>query len=350
MSADSDWLTLPVKRPSETARAAATVRQRALTKPSGALGRLEALAVTLAALQGSPTPRCERVHVTVFAADHGVAAEAVSAYPQSVTVQMVRNFERGGAAINVLARTLGARLEVVDLGTVHDPGDRDTRGEWLGPGTANITSAAAMTEMQLQRALQVGRAAARRAGAAGAEVFIGGEMGIGNTTAATALACALLSLPPVELTGAGTGLDAPGVRRKIGVVQRALAHHAGHLTSPREMLRRLSGFEIAALCGSYIACAQTGLPVLVDGFIAGVAALAATQLNSGVGDWLLFAHTSVERGHARVLAALDARPLLDLGMRLGEGTGAAAAIPLLRMACALHSEMATFADAGVSER
>ncbi|MFP5304792.1 MAG: nicotinate-nucleotide--dimethylbenzimidazole phosphoribosyltransferase, partial [Gammaproteobacteria bacterium] len=181
-----------------------------------------------------------------------------------------------------------------------------------------------------------------------AELFIGGEMGIANTTAATALGCALLRLPPQLLAGPGTGLDGAGVARKIGVVERALALHAAHCGTSLEALRRLGGFELAALCGSYVACAQEGLAALVDGFIATAAALAACRIAPGTRDWLLFAHRSAEPGHAALLEALDARGLLDLDLRLGEGSGAAVAVPLLRMACALHAGMATFAQAGVA--
>jgi nicotinate-nucleotide--dimethylbenzimidazole phosphoribosyltransferase len=343
------WLKAPAAAPNEAAGCAAEHRQLQLTKPPGSLGQIERLAIRLAALQGTSEPAVDRVHIAVFAADHGVAAEQVSAFPQSVTGEMVRNFARGGAAINVLARDIGTTLEVINLGTVNDTGPLagviDCR---LGPGTANFTRAPAMGTEQCTRALEVGRQAAERAHRAGAQLFIGGEMGIGNTTAATAMACALLDLSPEDLAGPGTGLDPAGVARKVEVIQRALAQHRAHLADPVEVLRCLGGFEIAALAGSYLACAQQGLPVLVDGFIASVAALVAARLCQSAGEWFLFAHTSAEPGHRRVLEALNGQPLLDLGMRLGEGSGAALAVPLLRLACALHSRMATFADAGVS--
>ena len=343
------WLGIPAAGPDAGARRAAEARQAQLTKPPGALGRLEAVAIQLAALQGAPRPGLDQVHITVFAADHGVAAAGVSAFPQAVTAEMVGNFARGGAAISVAARTLGASLDVINLGTVRDPGPlagvQDCR---LGPGTADFTREPAMTEHQLARALGCGRQAVERARLAGAQLFIGGEMGIGNTTAAAALACALLDAPPERLAGPGTGLDAAGVQHKVEVIRRALACHAGHLSTPLDALCRLGGFEIAALTGACIACAHIGLPMLVDGYISSVAALAAAQLCPGAGEWLLFSHASAEPGHGAVLQALDARPLLDLGMRLGEGSGAAVTVPLLRMACALHNEMATFAEAEVS--
>lgn len=344
-----EWLSVPIAAVDAAARRAAEARQQMLTKPAGSLGQLETLAVRLAGLQATKRPVVERVHITVFAGDHGVADEGVSAFPQAVTGEMVRNFARGGAAICVLARALNATLEVINLGTVNDPGPfPGVTNHALGPGTANMTRAAAMSEHQLANALHVGRHAAERAKLAGAHLFIGGEMGIANTTAAAALASALLNAAPEFLAGPGTGLDADGVAHKAKVIRRALERHAGQLDSPWEVLRRLGGFEIAALAGSYIACAQMGLPVLVDGFIASSAALAATRLRPGIGEWLLFSHASAEPGHRQLLAALEARPVLDLGLRLGEGSGAATVVPLLRLACALHNEMATFGEAGVS--
>jgi nicotinate-nucleotide--dimethylbenzimidazole phosphoribosyltransferase len=344
----ADWLLEPCRAPDADIAQAARSRQLQLTKPPGSLGALEALAVRLASLQRNPQPRVERVWISVFAADHGVAVEGVSAFPQAVTGEMVRNFAGGGAAISVLARALGATLEVIHLGTVNDPGEiAGVRRAIIAPSSANLCDQAAMSEEQLQQALAAGADSVRFASEAGAQLFIGGEMGIANTTSATALACALLGEAPAALTGAGTGLDAAGIAHKIAVVERALARHAGPHNA-REQLRRLGGFEIAALCGAYIAAAQTGVPVLVDGFIATAAALAAKRINGGVRDWLLFAHRSHERGHARLLAALAAEPLLDLGLRLGEASGAATAVPLLRLACALHNDMATFEQAGVS--
>ena len=345
-----DWFTAPAAPLDRTAETAALVRQASLTKPPGSLGRLESAAVRLAALQRTAQPSVDRVRITVFAADHGVAGEGVSAFPQAVTGQMLRNFADGGAAICVLARTLGADLELVDLGTAGEPlalpGVRSVR---LGPGTANLVQGPAMTGAQVAAALAEGRAAVLRAQAAGVDLFIAGEMGIANTTAAAALACALLDRPAADLTGPGTGLDREGVARKAAVIARALDLHRPHLSEPLEVLRRLGGFEIAAMTGAYIACAQIGVPALVDGFIAGVAALTAVRLYPGAGDWLLYGHRSAEPGHALVLAALGAEPMLDLEMRLGEGSGAAVAVPLLRLACALHNRMATFAEAGVSD-
>jgi nicotinate-nucleotide--dimethylbenzimidazole phosphoribosyltransferase len=343
------WWRASCRAVDEAAFAAARAHQARLTKPPGSLGVLEDAAVRLAALQGTPRPGLERVWISVFAADHGVAGEGVSAFPQAVTGEMVRNFAAGGAAISVLARELGASLEVVNLGTVNDSGDLPgVRRAIIAAQTANFVVAAAMTTEQLEMALAAGADSARAAHAAQAQLFIGGEMGIGNTTAAAALACALLGEPPEVLAGAGTGVDEDGLARKRRAVASALALH-GEAATALDWLRCVGGFEIAALAGAYIAAAQLGLPVLVDGFIATVAALAATRLQPDSRAWMLFSHRSHERGHASLLRALDAEPLLDLRLRLGEASGAALALPLLRLACALHGGMATFEQAGVSE-
>ncbi|MBL8298667.1 MAG: nicotinate-nucleotide--dimethylbenzimidazole phosphoribosyltransferase [Rhodanobacteraceae bacterium] len=345
------WLQHPARPVDSAARQTALERQQVLTKPRGSLGELEQLAVTLAGLQGKPLPTLTRIHFSVFAADHGIAEAGVSAYPQAVTGEMVRNFANGGAAISVIARTLGAALEVVHLGTVNDPGSLPgVRRAWIAAASTNFLHAAAMDAGQLAHALQAGRDSIVTAAEAGAELWVGGEMGIANTTAATALACALIDASPVELAGAGSGLDAAGIRHKADVVAQAVAYHRAFAHDPLETLRRLGGFEIAALAGAYIAAAQHGLAVLVDGFIASVAALAAVAIRPDCRAWLLFAHRSAENGHARVLEALEAKPLLDLGLRLGEGSGAGIAVPLLRLACALHAQMATFAEAGVPDK
>src|SRR5512145_743525 len=353
-----DWLARPCASLNETARTAALARQGQLTKPPGSLGRLEDIAIQLADWQGLEQPAMERVHIAIFAADHGVAEEGVSLFPQAVTAEMVRNFARGGAAISVLARQLNATLEVVNLGTVSvvEPLD-GVRDERIAAGTANFARQPAMSAEQCAAALQSGRDAALRAKQQGSQLFIGGEMGIANTTSASAIACALLSAAPESLAGPGTGLDSAGVTHKAQVIAKALELHgllpsragiAGEGTV--EVLRSVGGFEIAGLAGAYVAAAQNGLPVLVDGFISSVAALVAVRINPAVRAWLLFAHTSAEPGHQRVLDALDAQALLQLGMRLGEGSGAAVAVPLLQLACALHRGMATFAEAGVSEQ
>ena len=344
-----DWWLAPVQTLDNEAFLQARERQRRLTKPPGSLGRLEALAMRLAAMQGSRRPSLERVRVVVFVGDHGVAQEGVSAFPQSVTVEMMRNFARGGAAISVLARELGAELEVVDVGAAGDPGPLPgVISRRIAAGTANLRREPAMDEAELLAAMDAGREAVERAIEGDAQLFIGGEMGIANTTPATALACALLDQPARALVGPGTGLDAEGVARKAGVIDEALGLHALTPDNALRALRCVGGFEIVALTGAFVRCAQRGMPVLVDGFIAIAAALAAVRLQPRVSDWLLYAHRSAEPGMGAMLQALRAEPLLDLGLRLGEGSGAALALPLLRLAVALHAGMATFAEAGVS--
>ncbi|GJL72821.1 MAG: nicotinate-nucleotide--dimethylbenzimidazole phosphoribosyltransferase [Nitrosomonas sp.] len=351
MTQTTHWLRQPVAVLDIDAQQAALTRQQTLTKPPGALGRLEDIVIHLAGMQGNARPSADRVYIAIFAGDHGIAMENVSAFPQRVTSEMIKNFARGGAAISVLAHTLNATLDLINLGTAYDTGLLDNvRNVALGPGTANFVYQPAMTECQLDQALQAGYETVNRAEKSSAQIFIGGEMGIANSTAASALACLLLNTPPVQLTGPGTGLDAKGMTHKLHTIHRALELHSPSITHPMEALRRVGGFEIAALTGAYIRCAQVGLPVIIDGFIASVAALTAVQLQPDIKNWLLFAHRSTEPGHHHVLNAINAKPWLDLGLHLGEGSGAAVLIPILRLACTLHNDMATFAEAQISEK
>ncbi|MBC6428075.1 MAG: nicotinate-nucleotide--dimethylbenzimidazole phosphoribosyltransferase [Cellvibrionales bacterium] len=337
----------PVAARSKAAAQAARVRQRQLTKPPGSLGMLEDLAVRFAGWQGCVTPVLERVAVRVFAADHGVCAHGISAFPQAVTCQMIANFCAGGAAISVLSRAQGFDFAVWNMGTIEPvpamPGLIDRQ---VAAGSADICRGPAMTAAQLRACLQAGWEAVPPQ----AQLFIGGEMGIGNTTAAAALMAALYDLDGAAVAGAGTGLDAAGVAHKTAVIDTALARHRGGERDSLSQLRCLGGLEIAALVGAFLGAAQRGVPVLVDGFIGGVALACAARVNPGVLDWTLFAHCSAERAHRDLLRRLDVRPLLDLDMRLGEGSGAALAVPILRQALALHSGMATFAAAGVSDK
>jgi nicotinate-nucleotide--dimethylbenzimidazole phosphoribosyltransferase len=327
----------------------ALVKQKQLTKPSGSLGQLEEIAVQLSAMQETEMPHIHKPYIAIFAGDHGIAVEGVSAFPQVVTIEMIRNFARGGAAINVLAKAQGAVLQVYNCGTVNPvealEGVTDCT---IAQGTANFLHHSAMTEAQLIQALNIGKQAVETALAQGCDLFIAGEMGIANTTSATACASALLATPPAMLAGRGTGVDDATLLHKISIIEQALEKHHAQLITPLAILQTLGGFEIAAMTGAYFAAAQHGLPMLIDGFISSVAALIATQHNFSVRDWMLFAHTSAERGHASLLKELEATPLLHLGMRLGEGSGAGVAISLLRLACDLHNQMATFHDAQVS--
>lgn len=345
----SVWWQQPAQPVDRGRLAQALAREAQLTKPAGSLGRLEQVAVTLASLQRRGAPSLERLWISIFAADHGIAVEGVSAYPQEVTGQMLANFAHGGAAISVLARHLGAPLELIDLGLAHEiaplPGVRHLN---IAAGTASFLHGAAMTVAECDAALQAGADAIERAMADGAELFIGGEMGIGNTSSACALSALLMNRPVVELVGVGTGLSPLALRHKTKVIAQAVAHHRPHANDAFETLRRVGGLEVAALAGAYIAAAQNGLPVLVDGYICTAAALCAVRMNAQVRSWLFYSHRGAEPGHRVLLQELDAEPLLALDLRLGEASGAALAVPLLQAACRLHNEMATFAEAAVS--
>ncbi len=345
------WLEIPCTAIDRAAEQAAAHHQQQLTKPPGALGELETLAIRLAGMQGVKRPTLERSHITVFAADHGIAEEGVSAFPQAVTAEMVRNFSRGGAAISILARENHAHLEVVNVGTVSKIEPlKDVLDARIAPGTANFSNHPAMSREQLEQALQIGRSAVIHASECEAQLFIAGEMGIANTSAATALSCCLLTLPAESLTGPGTGLDAEGIKHKITVINNALAYHQKSIHSALDAVQYFAGFEMAAIVGAYISCAQHGIPVLVDGFITSAAALAAVRIKPEIAPWLIYSHRSQESGHALLMTALNVEPLLDLKMRLGEGSGAAVALPLLKLACNLHSQMATFEEAEISDK
>lgn len=349
MSGENFWYSKPARPLCEASLQQATARQQQLTKPLGALGQLESLAVHIAGLQASDTPQIGKATIDIFAADHGIAVEGVSAYPQAVTAEMIRNFARGGAAISVLASEQGLPLAVHNLGTVADPEDLPGVTHYrLGKGTANFLHEPAMTGEGLQRALAVGQQVALERAAEHVDLAIAGEMGIANTTSASALACALSGFPAAILVGPGTGLNAEGISRKITVVERALAFHQLANQSPLAQLQAVGGFEIAAITGFFISCAQQGIVVLVDGFICSVAALLAMRINPSVRPWLLLSHLSAEPGHSIVAEAFMFKPLLNLGLRLGEGSGAALALPLVKHACQLHTGMATFAEAAVS--
>jgi len=339
----------------EKVKTEAQERQGMLTKPPGSLGRLEDVAITLASLYGDDRPEIKRPLITIFAGDHGVVAQGVSAFPQAVTVEMIRNFVNGGAAISVLAQTNQADLKVVNCGTAFEIDFADNYDALIdksfAAGTADLSQESAMTAEQLEQALSIGQQVVEQGKKDGIDLFIAGEMGIGNTTPAAALGCAYLnsdSISAAAITGRGTGIDDAAWESKVAVIEQALARLNLAELSAVQILQELGGFEIAAITGAYIRCAQLGIPALVDGFITTAAALAACKMNPQVQDWLLFSHQSEEQGHKFMLAALQAKPLINLGLRLGEGSGAATVLPLLRQACALHNGMATFAEASVS--
>jgi nicotinate-nucleotide--dimethylbenzimidazole phosphoribosyltransferase len=321
----------------------------AKTKPPGSLGRLEDLAVELAVIQRTLRPEIDPVRLVVFGADHGVTAEGVSAYPAEVTGQMMANLAGGGAAACVLARALGVGLEVVDVGVAADlSGLAGIRHAKVRPGTASFTQRPAMSTPECHAAIEAGRAAANRAATDGCRALAVGDMGIGNTTAAAALASAFTGATPERTVGRGTGVDDRTLARKRDVVTRALALHAAPGRSPEELLAALGGLEIAAIAGAVMEAAARGLVVVLDGYISSTAGLVAVRMKPDCRAACVLSHRSAEPGHALVLEALGGEPLLDLGMRLGEGTGAVLAVPLLRAAAAVLREMATFESAGIS--
>lgn len=337
--------------PDEEAARRAAARLDSLTKPPGSLGYLEEIARRYAAIRRDPAATVGRGAIAVFVADHGVAAAGVSAYPAAVTVEMLRNIGAGGAAISVLARRFGYELIVTDVGVATDtsaapfPGVRYRR---IGAGTRNFLDGPAMTRDEARRALEVGIEVAREAAAAGVTLIGIGEMGIANSTPAAAILSAVTGVAPARIAGRGTGLDDRGLARKIEVIERALALHRNSLDDGLGLLAALGGFEIAAMAGVALGAAAASSTTVVDGFIATAAAAIAERICPGVIAQLFFSHRSAEGGHALALAALGARPILDLGLRLGEGTGAALAMNVIESALALYHRMATFASAGVS--
>lgn len=345
-----EWVTRNCPDVSAVHREAAIARQAQLTKPTGALGRLEQLAIELAGLQATEQPRAARVPIIVFAGDHGIVAQGVSAYPQAVTIAMMANFASGGAAISVLARELGSSLEVVDAGTLATEAMAGVISDKPRHGTRDFSVEAALAPAELAYAFEAGQCAVARAQANQPDLLIFGEMGIGNTTTSAAIAAGLLGISAEEIAGSGTGVDAAGRAHKARVIDAAIARHGVGGASPEKILCAVGGLEIAAISGAIIAAAQRRIPVLIDGFIVSVAALAAVRLNPSCRPFLLPSHQSAEQGHRLVLRALNVQPLISLDLRLGEGSGAAIALPLVRLACSLHNGMATFAQANVPDR
>ena len=343
--------TMMTIRPLDTAaRAAAQARQQRLTKPAGSLGRLEALAIQIAGITGNPAPTVERKAVIVMAGDHGVTAEGVSAYPADVTPQMVLNFLRSGAAINAIATQAGARVVVVDVGVATEVTHPDLISRKVAPGTANMAVGPAMTRAQTLAAINVGLDVVEAEIERGLDLLAIGEMGIGNTTAASAITAAITRTPAAIVTGNGTGIDEEQRLHKVAIIERALAVNTPDPSDPLDVLAKVGGLEIAGLVGVILGAAAARVPVIVDGFITGSAALIATELCPAITPYLIAGHTSVERGHRVILERLDLAPLLDLQLRLGEGAGATLAMNIIEAALAAHREMATFAEAGVSER
>ena len=336
--------------PDADAMRRAEARQRVLTKPPGSLGRLEGLAVRLAGMLGDARPRIRGKAVIVAAGDHGVVAQGVTGYPQAVTAQMVANFLAGGAAVSVMCGRLGVRQLVVDAGIAAPaPAPHpDLRVVRAGSGTGDISRGPAMSRDQAERCLEAGAGIAGEVAADGADLIATGDMGIGNTTAASAIAAAVTGRPPEQTTGRGTGRSDAQLRAKVAVVERALACNTPDRGDALDVLAKVGGFEIGVLAGVILGAAGQRRAVLLDGFIAGAAALLAVLLSPDAAGYLVAAHRSAEPGHRAVLGHLGLQPLLDLELRLGEGSGALLAMPIVEAAAACLAEMATFAEAGVA--
>lgn len=344
-----NWWLEACKNPSTIAKQQAEQRQLQLTKPTGSLSTLENVAVQLASLQDQVKPNVDFPWICIFAGDHGVMEENISAYPQAVTRQMLQNFTTGGACISVIAKEYNAKLQVIDCGSVGDAyAYQGVERHCIAQGTANFAKTVAMNEAQCQAAMQLGKNSVDQAFAQNASIYVAGEMGIGNTCSASAVACFLLNESAEKLTGVGTGIRAEQLQHKKNIIDQAIKLHQDYVSGDVfKALCAVGGLEIAAMAGAYIRCAQVGLPMVVDGFISSVAALIAVRLNPPVREWMLFGHQSAEFGHQRLLVELNAEPLLKLNLRLGEGSGAGAALGVIKLACSLHNHMATFAEAAV---
>ena len=340
-----------IKPLDEGAMAQARARQDTLTKPQGSLGRLEEMSIQLAGIQGKPIPQLGHKAIITMAGDHGVVAEGVGNWPQEVTAQMVYNFLGGGAGINVIARQVGARIIVVDMGVASELGPNpQLLSRKVAPGTKNMTSGPAMTQEQALTAIETGIEIVTAEVAKGLDIVGTGDMGIGNTTASSAICAAITGEPIAQVTGRGTGITDEQLAHKVQVIERALAVNRPDPKQPLNVLAKVGGFEIGGLVGVMLAAAAHRIPVVIDGFISGAAALIATALSPGLKDFLIAAHVSAEAGHRLMLKHLGIKPLLNLDMRLGEGTGAALGIFLCETAARILAEMATFGEASVSER
>lgn len=334
----------------EGAMREARLRQEILTKPQGSLGVLEELSIRIAGIKGSSWPRIEKKVIVIMVGDHGVVAEGVSLYPQVVTSQMVQNFLRGGAAINVLGRHVGARVVVVDMGVGVNLGEcPGLMVKKIASGTKNIARGPAMSREQAFRSLERGIEVVEELAKEGMDILATGDMGIGNTTPSTAILSVFTSAPVGAVTGRGTGLNDQGLQNKVRVIEEALSVNAPNGKDPMDVLAKVGGFEIGGIAGMIIGAAANRIPVVIDGFISGAGALLAVKLQPRVREYLIAAHISAEKGHGVMLEEMGLVPLLDLGLRLGEGTGAALAISLVEAAVKIFKEMATFNEAGVSQ-
>jgi nicotinate-nucleotide--dimethylbenzimidazole phosphoribosyltransferase len=340
-----------IKPLDKKAMAAARARQDTLTKPLGSLGRLEELSIKLAGIKGEPIPRINHKAIVTMAADHGVVAEGVSAYPQAVTPQMVLNFLRGGAGINVLARHVGAKVIVVDMGVASDLEPHPALlFRKIAYGTSDMARGPAMSREQAMKSIEVGLEIVEKEVKKGLDIVGTGDMGIGNTTPSSAITAAITGEKVENVTGRGTGIDDKQLVQKVEVIERALKVNKPNADDALDVLAKVGGFEIGGLSGAILGAAACHIPVVIDGFISGAAALITVGLSPRVKDYLIASHCSVEIGHKAILKYLGLKPILDLELRLGEGTGAALGIFLVEAAAKILAEMATFAEAGVSEK
>jgi len=340
-----------IKPLDQEAMDAARSRQNTLTKPAGSMGRLEDFSVQVAGITGNPMPHIEHKVVTVMAGDHGVVAEGVSAFPSEVTPQMVFNFLQKGAAINVLSNHVGARVVIVDMGVAvpFEP-HPDLIDKKIALGTNNIAQGPAMTQEQAVKAILAGAAVVEAEAVKGLDILATGDMGIGNTTPSAAIACAFTGESPAKICGRGTGVDDAGLQRKVTAVQKALDVNRPNAADGLDVLIKVGGFEIAGLAGAILAAAANGAPVVVDGFISTAAAMIAAALCPQVQEYMIAGHCSEEQGHGTMMKWLGLQPVLDLNFRLGEGTGAVLAMSLVEAGCKILTGMATFGEAGVSEK
>ncbi|MFQ3580546.1 MAG: nicotinate-nucleotide--dimethylbenzimidazole phosphoribosyltransferase [Chloracidobacterium sp.] len=337
-----------IQPPDQAFAEQALARQAQLVKPPGSLGQLETVAAQMAAIQATPTPQTSPRTIVIFCADHGVCVEGISAFPASITHQHLRNFITGGAAIAILAELTGSQLLICDVGVDADlsdlPGIRHGK---VQRGTRNFLVEPAMTTAEAEQAIRFGFETIGELAEQGQRVVAIGEMGIGNTTAAAAVTAALTQRPPEEVTGRGSGLSTTGVTHKVAVIRRALEHHRPNPNDPLDILVKVGGFDLAAMCGAFLGCAASRVAAVADGFVSTAAAALAAALAPMAREFMLFGHRSAEPGHQALLDVLQATPLLQLDMRLGEASGAALTFPILDAACRLHASMATFAEANL---
>ncbi|MCK4475510.1 MAG: nicotinate-nucleotide--dimethylbenzimidazole phosphoribosyltransferase [Methanophagales archaeon] len=341
-----------IKALDERAMEIATKRQRNLTKPAGSLGTLEDVSIKIAGISGNPTPKIKNKVIITMAGDHGITEAGVSAYPRDVTAQMIYNFLNGGAAINVLARHVGARVVVVDMGVAANFSHKSLilMDKKIGYGTANMTKGPAMSYEDAVRAIDAGIEVFKLEAEKGMDIVGVGDMGIGNTTASSAIVAVITGEEVEKVTGRGTGIDDAGLEKKVKAIEEAIRVNKPNKKDVIDVLAKVGGFEIGGMAGVILAAASHRIPVVIDGFISGAAAVIAYEQQPAAKDYMIAAHRSVERGHSVILDYIGLKPLLDLDMRLGEGTGAALGISIVEAACKILNEMATFEEAGVSEK